>query len=33
MPKLFELHPFESRALETKAEDLRRLVEAYLVAD
>jgi hypothetical protein len=33
LPKLFELHPFESRALETKAEDLVRLTEAYLVAD
>ena len=33
LPKLFELHRFESRALETKADDLRRLAEAHLVAD
>ena len=33
LPKLFELHRFESRALETKATDLRHLAEAYLLAD
>jgi len=33
LPRLFELHPFESRALETKADDLRGLAEAHLLAD
>jgi hypothetical protein len=30
LPVLFELHPFESRALEAKSESLRKLVEEYL---
>jgi hypothetical protein len=33
LPRLFELPRFESRALETKAHDLGRLAEAYLLAD
>jgi predicted nucleotidyltransferase len=33
LPKLFELDRFESRALETKAEQLRRLAEDYVVVD
>jgi hypothetical protein len=33
LPRLFELHRFESRALEAKAENLGRLTESYLVAD
>ncbi|MFY9579018.1 MAG: hypothetical protein WAQ33_06815 [Gaiellaceae bacterium] len=33
LPKLFELHRFESRALEAKAEELRRLAEGYVVVD
>jgi predicted nucleotidyltransferase len=31
LPRLFELDRFESRALETKANDLRRLADEYLV--
>jgi len=33
LPRLFELHRFESRALEAKAEALRRLAEDYVVID
>jgi hypothetical protein len=33
LPKLFELHRFESRALEAKADELRRLAEKYVVVD
>jgi hypothetical protein len=31
LPPLFELDRFESRALESKADDLRRLVDEYVV--
>jgi hypothetical protein len=31
LPKLFELDSFESRALETKAQDLHHLVDEYVV--
>ena len=33
LPGLFELDRFESRALEAKAEELRRLAEGYVVVD
>jgi hypothetical protein len=33
LPGLFELHRFESRALEAKAQELRCLVEDYVVLD
>lgn len=33
LPKLFEIHPFESRALEAKADELRRLAERYVVRE
>jgi hypothetical protein len=33
LPGLFELHRFESRALEAKAKELRCLVEDYVVLD
>jgi hypothetical protein len=31
LPRLFELDPFESRALDVKAQDLRHLVDEYVV--